>query len=231
MTVADKQNPAPSHMRTVPGSFNIDVAKFPSVNLPAGVVDAAKVASDLVEAVNQALQKSDYKTLSSYFVQTGYWRDHLALTWTFRTIHSPPLILDFLQSSSGSRDGFRLKEITVDCSSGAKSPKVAPLDAAGDVTGVQFFITLKTAIGAGSGLIKLVHEGGNWQIFTLYTRLEELQGYEEPINVRRSRGVQHGGNPGRKNWAERRQAEADFTSGNPTVLVLGKSILGEPKNL
>lgn len=229
MTTNGDHHSVPSHMRTVPGSYNIEVAQFPSVPLPAGAIDPVIIASGLVKGLNLALANNDFDALSHYFVQSGYWRDHLALTWTFRTVRSPPLIREFLQGSSRSRDGFRLKEIAVDHSSDARAPKVAPLDAAGEVSGIQLFITLKTVLGTGSGLVKLVHEGGMWKIFTLYTRLEELQGYEEPVNGRRSRGVQHGGKPGRKNWAERRQADANFTSTNPAVLIIGKFKLDDSK--
>lgn len=211
----------PSHMRTVPGSINIDVTQFPPVKQPSGDINPSKVASQLVDRFNHALGKNDLNVLSRSFAETGYWRDHLALTWVFRTIRSPPLILDFLQCASSSRDGFRLREISIDSSSDARAPKMAPLDATGEKSVVQFFITLKTVIGTGSGLIKLIHDGGEWKIFTMYTRLEGLEGYEEPIDGRRSKGVQHGGTPGRKNWAERRQAEAEFTSASPTVLVIG----------
>lgn len=212
----------PSHMRTVPGSINIDVTEFPSAKLPSSDINPSEVASQLVDGFNHALSKNDLNALSRNFAEAGYWRDHLALTWAFRTIRSPSLILDFLQDASSSRDGFRLKEVAVDSSSDARRPKIASLDATGQISVVQFFITLKTVIGTGSGLIKLIHEGGEWKIFTMYTRLEELEGYEEPTDARRSKGVQHGGNPGRKNWAERRQAEADFTSASPTVLVIGE---------
>lgn len=225
MATADVQTATPSHLRTVttvPGSVNIHVAKFPPATKPATAIEPAKVASALVDTFNQALEKNDFAILSHLFTENGYWRDHLAVTWVFRTVQNPPAILDYLQASARSRDGFRLKKIAVDDSSAVKAPKLGPIDPAGEVPGVQFFITLETVIGRGRGLIKLVEEGGEWKIFTLYTRLEELKGHEEAINERRGQGVQHGGRPGRKNWAERRQADADFTSTEPSVLVVGK---------
>lgn len=212
----------PSHMRPVPGSVNIHVAKFPPVAKSASTVDPTVAASNLVSTFNQALDKKDFTALSHLFVDNGYWRDHLAVTWSFRTVWTPPTILDFLQNSSRSRDGFRLRKIAVDGRTAVRAPKVAPIDTAGQVSSVQFFITLETVLGAGTGLVSLVEQGGQWKIFTLYTRLEELRGHEEAINGRRARGVQHGGKPGRKNWAETRQADTEFTSSEPSVLVVGK---------
>ena len=212
----------PSHMRPAPGSVNIHVAKFPSATKSVSAADPAAVASSLVTSFNQALDKNDFTTLSHLFIDNGYWRDHLAVTWAFRTVQTPPVILDFLNSSSRSKDGFRLRNIAVDDEAAVKAPKLVPMDTAGQLSGVQFFITLKTVLGAGTGLVNLVEQGGQWKIFTLYTRLEELRGHEEAINGRRNPGVQHGGRPGRKNWAEKRQADADFTSSEPTVVIVGK---------
>lgn len=212
----------PSHMRPAPGSVNIPVAQFPSVPKPASTTDPAEVASTLVGTLNQALEKNDFTALSNLFVDNGYWRDHLAITWAFRTASTPPAILDFLRGSSQSRDGFRLRKFAVDDSTAVRTPKLAPLDPAGQVLGVHFFITLETVLGTGTGMVNLVYKGGEWKIFTLYTRLEELRGHEEAIYGRRVPGVQHGGRPGRKNWAEKRQADANFTSSEPAVIIFGK---------
>lgn len=209
-------------MRTVPGSVNIPVAKFPQATTPATAVEPAKVAADLVESFNEALDKKDFAILSHLFVEDGHWRDHLAVSWVFRTIQSPPRILDFLRESAGSRDGMRLKRISIDATTDVRAPKIAPLDAAGKVSGIQFFTNVETVLGKGVGLVRLVEQAGEWKIFTLYTRLDELRGHEEGVNERRPNGVEHGGQPGRKNWAERRQQDVDYNSGSePAVLVVG----------
>lgn len=51
--------------------------------------------------------------------------------------------------------------------------------------------------------------------------MRELKGHEETTYGRRPEGVAHGFNPGRKNWLERRVAEANFEDSEPTVLILG----------
>ncbi|KAF7562243.1 hypothetical protein G7046_g1898 [Stylonectria norvegica] len=219
--------PVPSHMRTVPGSINIPVAKFPSSPQPSAELDPAKVAADLVESFNKALERNDYPALAELFVDDGYWRDHLALSWVFRTVQTPPQILEFLKSCAGSRDGFRLKKINVDASSPVRAPKIQPVDASGNVTGIGFFFSAETVLGTGIGLARLVEQGGKWKIFTLYTRLEELRGHEEPTKHRRVKGAEHEGKPGRKNWAEQRAAAADFEAGSePAVLVVGAGQAG-----
>ncbi|RWA10108.1 hypothetical protein EKO27_g5006 [Xylaria grammica] len=217
----------PSHMRCVPGSVNIKVARFPSPTKHVEDVDPSKIASNLVGDFNKALAVKDYSAVANLFAEDGYWRDHLALSWVFRTIQTPPRIVDFLQSCTKSRDGFRLKSIDVDARTATGSPKIVPVDASEAVSGIQFFIKVTTVHGAGVGLARLVKQDGQWKIFTLYTRLEELAGHEEAISHRRVKGAEHGGKPGRKNWAEKRVADAEFTAGNePAVLVIGAGQAG-----
>ncbi|KAF4463805.1 flavin-containing monooxygenase yucca10 [Fusarium albosuccineum] len=227
MAAADVQASVPSYMRILPGSTNIPVAKFPSPSKVPSSSDPQQVASTLVNTVNDALQRNDYAALSRLFTEDGYWRDHLALSWEFRTAQGPSAIQEFLSRSAGSRDGFRLKKIAIDGSSAVREPKVLPMDGAGDVLGVQFFITVDTAIGSGQGLARLVEQNGEWKIFSLYTRIQDLKGHEEGTYKHRPRGVEHGGKPGRKNWAERRAAAAEFEDGTePPVLIIGAGQAG-----
>jgi hypothetical protein len=105
-----------------------------------------------------------------------------------------------------------------------RAPKFAPVDADGEVIGVQFFLTIDTVHGTGQGLVRLVEEAGNWKVFTLYTRLEELKGHEQNIFDRRPVGAEHGGKPGRSNWADKRAEAIDYADGSePAVLVVGMS--------
>ena len=52
--------------------------------------------------------------------------------------------------------------------------------------------------------------------------LESLTGHEERVGAARPLGVQHGGMPGRKNWLDRRKDEAEYTDGDPDVLIIGE---------
>lgn len=214
----------PSHMRSVPGSINIPVAKFPTPpETPSPPdIDIKYVVAELVKDVNAALGQHSYSSLAGLFAEEGYWRDHLALSWDFRTAYSPPQILQYLQACSKSKDGFRLQKIISDDGSTSRGCKLVPIDAEGTVTGIQFYFTCETVLGTGRGLARLVEQDGRWKIFTFYTRLEELRGFEEPVGPRRSKGVEHGGKPGRKNWAERRDAESNFeTSDDAAVVIIG----------
>ncbi|KAI0454040.1 hypothetical protein F5B21DRAFT_514972 [Xylaria acuta] len=197
--------PVPSHVRCVPGSVNIKPAKFPSPTRDIEDLDPSKVASNLVGNFNRALDKKDYSAIANLFVEDGYWRGHLALSWGW----------------------FRLRSMDVDAGMAVRSPKIITVDASGSVSSIQFFIRVTTVLGTGVGLVQLVEQGGQWKIFTLYTRLEELREHEEAVNHRRTKGAERGGKPGRKYWAEKRVADADFKAGNePAVLVIGAGQAG-----
>lgn len=214
----------PSYMRSLPGSVNIPLAKFPAspASPPASSPDASQAAKSLLESFNKAIASADFPAVARLFVEDGYWRDHLALSWQFRTVQSPSKIAEFLEGAATSKDGLRLTKLSVDESTVVRAPRFAPIDAEGSVSGIQLFIQVETRLGSGLGLARLALHHGEWKIFTLYTRLDELRGFGSPLGSRRPKGVEHGGKPGRKNWAERRAAAANFRDGNePAVLIIG----------
>ncbi|KAK1255675.1 hypothetical protein MKX07_007934, partial [Trichoderma sp. CBMAI-0711] len=212
----------PTCERSAPGSINIRPAEFPkSASPPPADLDLNQTAQKLVSALNEALAKGDYEAASRLFVDQGFWRDHLALTWEFRTAQGPEAIRGLLKTSSQSKNGLRLKEIAVDTSSDVRSPRVAPLDGEGEVTGIQFFINFTTVVGFGVGVARLVNDSGTWKYFSLYTALQGLTGHEERINGRRPYGVEHGAKPGRQNWAQRREKEIEYRDADPAVLIIG----------
>ncbi|XWW94547.1 hypothetical protein V2A60_002490 [Cordyceps javanica] len=227
-------------VHTMPGTTNLPLASFPSSSCSdaTAALDARETAESFVATVNALLATADTAALAALFLDNGFWRDHLALTWAMRTVQSPAKIAAFLGESAASRDGFRLKSVALDeagpasgSGSGASSraPAVVKMDAEGRVNVVQFFITFETAVGFGAGTARLVAhpDGPGWKVFTLGTILQGLRGFEEPVYGRRPAGVAHGQHPGRKNWAERREAEANYTDGSePLVLIVGAGQAG-----
>ena len=208
----------PSRSRVEPGSVNIPLGDYPSTSTSTSEsVDAAKVASDVIEKLNGAIAKKEHDALAELFLKyKSYWRDHLALTWELRTVKGQAGIVEFLKGSKTLPT-----KIEIDSSTPFKAPRFGPIDAWGDVNGIVFFITFETELGRGQGVVTLAEENAKWLVFTLFTVLTELKGFEEPTSKRRTRGVEHGGNPDRKNWRETRDAEANFEGSEPTVLILG----------
>lgn len=207
----------PSYRRVEPGSVDIELGKFPP-SASSLSIDPQQIAQSIIELFNQALAMNDYKSLVSLFLPHSYWRDHLAVSWELRTLDSPEAIVNFLS------EGCRLTKVTIDTSSAVRKPHIANIDGYGDVKGIEFCITFETEIGTGRGLVRLGEES-EWRIFTLFTSLQELRGYEEPVYHRRTVGVAHGGDPNRKNWLEKRQSAQAFEDRDPTVLIIGKNSL------
>ncbi|KAI8631938.1 hypothetical protein F5Y19DRAFT_422591 [Xylariaceae sp. FL1651] len=211
--VADQ---VPSSQRVVPGSTNIPIAPWPAtVNINEETVDAITDSAKIIDSFNQSLEKKDYKAIADLFVQDGYWRDHLGLTWDLRTAKGKDKIINLLQG------GHHLIKVDIDHTAPNHGPQVSNFRYDGSVRGIQFFTIVTTQFGSGRGVVRLVQDSGHWKIWTFYTSIDELRGHEEALGPNRTNGVQHGAQAGRKNWLERRQAESNFEDREPEVLIIG----------
>ncbi|KAH7153638.1 hypothetical protein EDB81DRAFT_841793 [Dactylonectria macrodidyma] len=213
-------------MQPVPGSVNIPIAKFPTTVGPAES-NIQELAEKIIEQFNQGLASRDSTFLSSLFAVDGFWRDHLVLSWAFRTVSGRQDVQDYLHRSFTADEGPVLKSIALDTTSPARLPQSGLLDGE-KVPCLIFSFILDSTIGSGKGVARLIQDSpGTWSIFTFYTVLQQLHGHEENLFDRRPQGVQHGGVPGRTNWAERRRAEEGYEDGsNPDVLILGAGQAG-----
>ncbi|RYO80174.1 hypothetical protein DL764_009929 [Monosporascus ibericus] len=197
----------PSSERVVPGSVNIPIAEWPAT-MTSKSVDARAVASKVVSDFNQSLAQKDHKAIADLFVEHGYWRDHLGLTWDLRTAKGKGKIIAFLEN------GHHLLKVDLDESSPSYTPQVASLRRDGSVKGIEFFTIVTSQQGSGRGVVRLVEDAGQWKIWTFYTSMDELSGHEEPLGPNRESGVQHGALAGRKNWLNRRVEECNFEHGS-----------------
>lgn len=219
--LTDLEVPVPSSQRCEPGSVNLPFAKLPKPAVD-GPVDAYSVAQNVVSTINSSLDKASPKEtpegIASLFLDGNcYWRDHLALSWDLRTAKGQGEIVSFLHNSN-------LTQISVDTSTEWRRPKVTPFNPKQTSNGILFYITLTTNLGSGRGVVRLVEDGqGIWKIWTIFTTLEELKGFEEPLGLRRPVGVEHGAHRGRKNWLDRRNEEVDFVNQDPDVVIIGTS--------
>ena len=206
----------PSRSRIEPGSYNILPAQVPpscSTNISAQ--DADRIASDLIGQLNKALSAKDYSAISNLFLNTGYWRDHLCLSWDFHTVKGSENISTFLEKKQ------RSISLEIDRSSTSRAPHIGPIDGFGDAMGIALFMKVTTDNGSGRGIATLAESNGSWKFFTVFTSLEELKGHEEPVNHRRPIGVRHGEQRERENWLEKRNADINFEGKNPTVIIIG----------
>jgi hypothetical protein len=208
-------NTIPSSQRREPGSFNPAIAAWPPTATTLSV-NSDEVATEIMNRFNEAITRNDYKTVATLFHEDGYWRDHLALSWDFHTFKGREAIIAQLDKDCP------LVEVGIDRTTEWKSPKLFPFDTFGKVKGIQFYTILSTKVGTGRGIVRLSEKNGQWKIWTFYTSLTAIDGHEEPLGPRRGKGVQHGANPERKNWKDRRKQEVEFVDSEPDVLIVGQ---------
>jgi putative flavoprotein involved in K+ transport len=138
------------------------------------------------------------------FAPECYWRDLVSFTWNITTVEGREGVADLLTATLEGTDpsGFVTTEEPT---------------SAGGVT--EAWIAFETAVGRGTGLLRLNAEGA----WTLLTTLRELKGFEEPQGESRPQGVSHHLSKGRTSWKEDREREA-ATLGleqQPYVVVIG----------
>jgi hypothetical protein len=203
----------PSRQRVEPGSCDIPLGELPETNKTVPE-SPDQIATQIIDQLNTSLTTKDKETLSKLLAEDGYWRDHLCFTWDLRTVQGREAITAFITSQEKC-------QIDIDRSSPMKTPHAGPIDAFGEVHGIEFFINITTKNGSGCGVVRLAQYGETWKIFTVFTSLNALVGRNEATSKNRPTGVQHGAQQGRQNWQDRRIAEENFEEKDPAVLVVG----------
>ncbi len=163
-----------------------------------------------------ALVNSDHARLKMLFHPESYWRDVLALSWNLQTINGVEAILGELQAraASAAPNGFVIDP-------GRAAPRRV-MRAGSNV--IEAIFKFETAIGRGSGIVRLVPDsvdGGEPKAWTLLTALDELKGFEEPLGKLRPRGQSYSRDFRGPNWLDQRKAAADYPARDPVVLVVG----------
>ncbi|WP_096787451.1 NAD(P)/FAD-dependent oxidoreductase [Rhodobacter sp. CZR27] len=160
----------------------------------------------LVAELERALVAQDAEGVAECFLETGFWRDLAAFTWNIKTCEGKGQIRDMAAAQLS-----------------AIAPQALALDPGEMVTAAdgvtEGWLTFETATGRGTGHIRM-KDGKVW---TLLTALHELKGHEEPRRIRRPMGAEHGHDPNRKTWKEKREEEAKRLGyeEQPYVLIIG----------
>lgn len=163
-----------------------------------------QIASAWLADFTSALERQDIDAAVALFEPDCYWRDLVAFTWNIRTQEGPEAIRKMLEA--------RL----ADTNPSAFAVEGEATEAGGVV---EAWFTFETAVARGRGHLRL----RNAKAWTLLTTLTELKGFEERKGERRIKGAEHGANPGRKSWQEKREEEAKtlgFTE-QPYVVIVG----------
>ncbi|MGP3698081.1 NAD(P)-binding domain-containing protein [Rhodobacter sp. NSM] len=160
----------------------------------------------LVAKLEKALVAQDAEAVADCFLETGFWRDLAAFTWNIKTCEGKDRIREMASAQLA-----------------AIAPRALSLDPAEMVTAAdgvtEGWLAFETAAGRGMGHVRM-KDGKVW---TLLTALHELKGHEEPRRIRRPMGAEHGHDPNRKTWKEKREEEAKRLGyeEQPYVLIIG----------
>lgn len=141
--------------------------------------------------LDKALVNGDIDAAVNLFQEDCYWRDLVTFTWNLKTLEGHDQIRAMLTEQLA---------------------RIKPHDWQQDIKEVateddgvtQAWIEFETDVARGYGHIRLK----NGLIWSLLTTMTELKGHEEPKGLLRPMGAQHGSEPGRKSWKEKREAEA-----------------------
>jgi putative flavoprotein involved in K+ transport len=165
---------------------------------------AQRTVDDWLRAFNTALEAEDAPAAAELFATDAFLRDLVALTWNITTAEGRDEIEAMLAQTFGQTRprGFVTSE---------------PAAEADGI--IDAWLEFETAVGRGRGHLRL-RDGSAW---TLLTTLYELTGHEEPRGPQRPMGAEHGVDPDRESWLERREREAAQLGyeTQPEVLIIG----------
>jgi putative flavoprotein involved in K+ transport len=178
--------------------------------------DISVAADNWLAQFEHALAKSDEGLLKSLFHPDSYWRDVLALSWNIQTINGAEAIRKELETRapSAAPGGFAVDP-------GRRAPR--KVMRAG-IIAIEAIFKFETAVGRGSGIVRLIPDAGDGnalKAWTLLTELGELKGFEEQLGVARPRGNAYSRDFRGPNWLDLRNASAGYADRDPTVLVIG----------
>ncbi|KJC43100.1 NAD(P)/FAD-dependent oxidoreductase [Bradyrhizobium sp. LTSP857] len=169
-----------------------------------------------LDAFERALGKPDPDALDGLFLTDSFWRDVLALSWNLQTI--------------AGRDAVAQDLIALAPQAAPTNFKIAPSRAPprwvtrAGTNNIETIFTFETALGRGSGILRLVPDtadGDRLKAWTLLTALDELKGFEEQLGTSRPRGQAYSRDFRGPNWLDLRNASRDYSDHDPTVLVVG----------
>ena len=177
---------------------------------------AEQTALAWLDDLAAALEHGTVDAIDRPFLEDGYWRDFLAMTWDIRTLHGRENMKAVLAErwEETAFSGFTL------------SPGLTPPTLREPAPGLSFieaFIDYDTRLAHGRGVIRLRQDSdGEWRAWTLLTALRGLKGIESPMGAHRPVGHSPTSDlETRLNWQERREQQRSFREREPDVVIVG----------
>lgn len=178
--------------------------------------DISIAAENWLAQFESAITASDQTPLKALFHPDSYWRDVLALSWNLQTINGAEAIIRELKADArrAAPNDFRIDP-----------DRATPrwVSRAG-TNAIEAIFKFETAVGRGSGILRLTPDAGDsnrLKAWTLLTALDELKGFEEQQGISRPRGQAYSRDFRGPNWLDLRKAAAEYADRDPDVLVIG----------
>ncbi|EAZ63308.2 putative flavin-containing monooxygenase [Scheffersomyces stipitis CBS 6054] len=179
--------------------------------------------SENLDFFNEKADKSEAKkSLQTLVASHASWKDHLALSWDFRQFHGIDKIREALEKQAQE---FKIKNLKLRDDAPVKVVTIHEGDP--PIEWLQVLFTFENEYGVGSGAVRLVstkdeNDQLSLKALSIFTTLENINGHEEAIGARRSRGLNVGIFNERKLWADERKSQLEYgKSKQPTVLIVG----------
>lgn len=190
---------------------------------------AEGVFSTWLKDFSRALETREPAAIADCFLDDGYWKDFLAVTWDFRTYEGPADIGNNLVPMI-AQSGLRSLELAHN----RTPPQFCRRSGRSVLEGLFDF---ETNLGRGTGVVRLVQEepgngrwdkaeDGPWKAWLLLTSMQELRGFEEKIGHHRPSGDQFSKNLVEGNWLDQRQSSVENAGDNPPVVIVGAGHAG-----
>ncbi|KAI9924890.1 hypothetical protein ASPWEDRAFT_40542 [Aspergillus wentii DTO 134E9] len=202
---------------------NHHVIQLPTTPSTIRALDPRIIAQQWITRLEAQLASGNLSQVSELFHEESWWRDMLALDWDFHTVQNRSGIQDFVSRNQprAQLSAFRLQH------EGKFQPKLdRPVKGLSWISSIFFF---ETRVGRGSGVLRLTqNEVGTWKAYSVYTSLQELDNFEEPLGSKRAEGTIETmpGGLSKGNWLERRKRQLEFMDEEPTTLVVGAGQAG-----
>ena len=173
-----------------------------------------------LDAFEAALNGGNADAIAKLFTPDSHWRDLLAFTWDL----TPHLGVDKIAASlAKAQPATRARAFNISLE---RTPPRRVRRHAVDV--IEAIIEFETAVGTGSGVLRLLasnpteHAAGQpARAWVLLTTLEVLRGYEEKTGKLQPKGEPYSRDFRGGNWLDQRNKAQAYADREPAVLVGG----------
>ncbi|OLL26603.1 putative indole-3-pyruvate monooxygenase [Neolecta irregularis DAH-3] len=203
---------APLHIPVLPLKKEGHDTSRPAISPPTcPTINVIGQANLFMGKFSSALENNDIESLLEVIHPDCSWRDMLALTWEYHTFRGKASIRAVLEKRLNDT------QFSYFALEAGKTPFL--VNAAGIFKWIVMIASFETKIARGRSVIRLMLDKDQWKAHIIFTRMNELKGFEEAIGLRRKKGVSHSEKLGRQSWLEEWQEKIE--QGNPDVLIIG----------